>query len=37
MNNSNWINRQDYPFDSHFFQVPAGRMHYVDEGSGRLL
>lgn len=29
-----WINRKEYPFDSHFFQVPAGRMHYIDEGAG---
>jgi haloalkane dehalogenase len=34
MNNTNWIDRQEYPFDSHFYQVPAGRLHYVDEGSG---
>jgi len=34
MNNTNWIDRQEYPFDSHFYQVPAGRMHYVDQGSG---
>ncbi|MBD3335145.1 MAG: alpha/beta fold hydrolase [Candidatus Eisenbacteria bacterium] len=30
-----WIDRQEYPFDSHYLQVPAGRMHYVDEGRGR--
>lgn len=23
-----------YPFASHFFEVPGGRMHYLDEGSG---
>ncbi len=34
MNNTNWIDRQEYAFDSHFYQVPAGRLHYVDEGSG---
>lgn len=23
-----------YPFASHYFEVPAGRIHYVDEGKG---
>ncbi|MFO0945454.1 MAG: alpha/beta fold hydrolase [Planctomycetota bacterium] len=23
-----------YPFASHFFEVPGGRLHYLDEGSG---
>ncbi len=31
---NDWINRIEYPFDSLFFQVPAGRMHYIDEGHG---
>ena len=34
MTNTDWINRQEYPFESHTFDVPAGRLHYVDEGSG---
>jgi haloalkane dehalogenase len=29
-----WIDRAEYPFESHFFQTAAGRLHYVDEGSG---
>lgn len=29
-----WIDRQAYPFDPHHFDLPAGRMHYVDEGGG---
>jgi haloalkane dehalogenase len=32
-----WINKSEYPFDSHYFDVPAGRMHYVDEGKGNPL
>ncbi len=24
----------DYPFDSHYLDLEAGRMHYVDEGDG---
>ncbi len=26
--------QREYPFASHYFQRPSGRMHYVDEGSG---
>ena len=34
MNKMAWIDREEYPFDSHYFQAPAGKMHYVDEGTG---
>lgn len=26
-----------YPFDHHYFEVEAGRMHYVDEGDGPVM
>lgn len=29
-----WIDRAEYPFTSHWMQLEAGRMHYLDEGSG---
>jgi pimeloyl-ACP methyl ester carboxylesterase len=29
-----WLDKNEYPFESHFFQTPAGNMHYVDEGRG---
>ena len=29
-----WLDRQEYPFASHYLALPAGRLHYVDEGSG---
>ncbi len=29
-----WLDRKEYPFGSHFYQTPAGKMHYLDEGSG---
>lgn len=29
-----WLNTSLYPFSPHFFPVEAGRMHYVDEGTG---
>jgi haloalkane dehalogenase len=33
--NTNWIDRREYPFASNYLEVPAGRLHYVDEGSGQ--
>jgi haloalkane dehalogenase len=32
--NEDWLDRRSYPFTSHYFDLPMGRMHYVDEGSG---
>jgi haloalkane dehalogenase len=29
-----WLDRKEYPFESHWFQLPMGKMHYVDEGTG---
>ena len=37
MGNTDWIDRNEYPFASHFFQTPAGKLHYVDEGSGEVV
>jgi haloalkane dehalogenase len=34
MATSPWLDRQEYPFASHYFTTPAGAMHYVDEGTG---
>jgi haloalkane dehalogenase len=34
MSDTSWIDRAEYPFASHYFQVTAGNLHYVDEGSG---
>ena len=32
--NDAWIDRTRYPFGPHYLDLPAGRMHYVDEGNG---
>lgn len=32
-----WIDRDLYPFDSHYVQLKAGKMHYIDEGEGEIL
>jgi haloalkane dehalogenase len=29
-----WFDRDGYPFESHTLELPEGRLHYVDEGSG---
>jgi pimeloyl-ACP methyl ester carboxylesterase len=29
-----WVDRDAYPFRSRHLDLPAGRMHYVDEGQG---
>ena len=29
----NWLDKNDYPFQSKYFDLPMGRMHYVDEGK----
>lgn len=39
--NTDWIDRQEYPFASHFLEVPAGRLssvgHFVqEEAPGEL-
>ena len=34
MNKVNWLNRKEYPFNSNYFMLDAGKMHYIDEGSG---
>jgi haloalkane dehalogenase len=29
-----WVNREEYPFASHYFSCEAGKLHYLDEGQG---
>lgn len=37
MDETSWLDRSQYPFDSHFFEIDGARMHYVDEGDGPPL
>ena len=32
-----WLDRREYPFESRWLDVEAGRMHYVDEGRGATV
>ncbi|MFK7922390.1 MAG: alpha/beta fold hydrolase [Bacteroidia bacterium] len=34
MSNPQWLDRQAYPFQSHYFQHPDGQIHYLDQGQG---
>jgi haloalkane dehalogenase len=34
INYPEWLDRKEYPFKSHFFTLPVGKMHYIDEGKG---
>jgi haloalkane dehalogenase len=33
-NDPDWLDREEYPFESKWFETDAGRMHYVDVGRG---
>ncbi len=37
MSDTDWIDRNEYPFASHYFQTAAGKLHYVDEGEGQPI
>ncbi len=37
MTQPDWLDTTAYPFASRFWELPAGRMHYIDEGSGAPL
>lgn len=32
-----WLDRNEFPFATHTFAHPDGRMHYVDEGEGPII
>jgi haloalkane dehalogenase len=34
MQDTEWIDRAEYPFAPHWFATEHGRMHYLDEGQG---
>lgn len=33
-NGQEWLNTEEYPFKSHYFQTQSGKQHYIDEGEG---
>lgn len=32
-----WLNQQEYPFSSNYFEVGGHHLHYIDEGQGEVL
>ena len=32
-----WVDREAYPFQSRFADLPEGRQHYIDEGTGHPI
>ncbi len=36
-NGQEWLNTEEYPFKSHYFQPESGKQHYIDEGEGEVL
>ncbi|HZU01291.1 MAG TPA: alpha/beta fold hydrolase [Ktedonobacteraceae bacterium] len=32
-----WLDKQLYPFQSHFVEIEGNRIHYIDEGSGPIV
>lgn len=34
MKDNPWLDLNEYPFAPHYLSLPAGRLHYVDEGAG---
>ena len=32
-----WVDPQEYPFKSNYFETEFGKIHYVDEGEGEVL
>lgn len=36
-NNFEFVNRKEYPFASHYFQINQQNLHYIDEGQGEPI
>ncbi|HZI24946.1 MAG TPA: alpha/beta fold hydrolase [Chryseolinea sp.] len=36
-NSQDWINKELYPFQSHFLTIDNNQLHYIDEGAGTPL
>src|SRR5688572_22903728 len=36
-NEHNWLDRNEYPFQSNFFHIGRTAMHYIDEGEGDVI
>lgn len=34
---NHWLDREEYPFTSHYLTIGGNRLHYIDEGQGETL
>lgn len=34
---ASWLDKEEYPFQSNYFELDKCRMHYVEEGSGKTV
>lgn len=34
---NHWLNRTEYPFSSHYFDINGYKLHYIDEGVGDVV
>src|SRR5690606_1430255 len=32
-----WLDKTEYPFTPHYFEVNAQRLHFIDEGKGETI
>lgn len=35
--NPDWLDKNEYPFKRNYFELPMGRMNYIDEGEGDVI
>lgn len=35
--NPSWLDKKEYPFKRNYFDLPMGRMNYIDEGEGNPI
>lgn len=35
--NTSWLDKEAYPFQSHYINIDGQQMHYIDEGQGALI
>lgn len=35
--NTSWLDKQEYPFTSHYMTMNGRKLHYIDEGHGNVL
>lgn len=37
MINNNWLDKNEYPFTSNYFEINGQRLHFIDEGKGETI